>query len=96
MPVPRLALAGAAAVVALGLSGCSQPTVANDNTDAQVTNRTSTQPTIIRTPVKEPSVEPTVPLPGPTGGAPGQVPNQSPTFSPGGGQAATSEQGQTG
>lgn len=99
MPVARLALAGAVAVGVLALAGCTaQPTDATNNTDPLSNDRTVTQPTIIRTPVKVPSVAPTQPLPGPTGGAPGAVPNQSPTFSPGpnGGTAAQNEQGQTG
>jgi hypothetical protein len=79
VPVSRLALAGAAAVTALALSGCSQPSAANDNTDALRRDRTTSGPTIIRTPVRVPSPEATVPQPGPTGGAPGAVPNQSPT-----------------
>jgi hypothetical protein len=70
VPVARLALAGAAAT-ALALTGCGQESVANDNRDARVTDRTVTEPTIIRTPVRVSEAPATVPLPGPTGAAGG-------------------------
>jgi hypothetical protein len=100
VPVARLALAGAAAAsaLALALAGCSQPTTANDNRNSQRTDRTITEPTILRTPVKVSEAPATVPLPGPTGGPVGEPPDQNATFSPGpGGETAeTSEQGPDG
>ena len=99
----RLALAGAAAAAALALTGCSQPTAANDNTNPSQDDRTITPPTVLRTPVKVPTAEPTVDLPGPTGGAPGDIePSGGTTFSPappgeeGGEQAETSQSGPDG
>ncbi len=68
MPVARLALAGAAAAVALALTGCAQPTAANDNRNSQRGDRPLVQPTVVRTPVKVDEAPLTVPLPGPTGG----------------------------
>lgn len=64
MPRPALALAAAAAAVVL--SGCSQPSDANDNTNSQQTDRTITPPTVIRTPVAVPEAPGSVPLPGPS------------------------------
>ena len=103
MLAPRLALAGAAAA-ALVLTGCSQPDAANDNTNSQLTDRTITPPTVIRTPVRVPEAEPTVDLPGPTGGpaAGDPSPTGGTTFSPappgeeGGEQGETSQQGPDG
>lgn len=97
----RLALAGAAAAAALALTGCSQPSAANDNTNPRQDDRTVTPPTVLRTPVRVPEVEATVELPGPTGGAVGEVePSGGTTFSPGpdgeGEQAETSQQGPDG
>lgn len=82
MPRSPLALAAVAAAV-LAVSGCSQPSDANDNTNSQLTDRTVTPPTVIRTPVRVPTAPPTVPLPGPTGGAPGEEPEITTSFSPG-------------
>ena len=96
MPRPRLALALAAAAVVLTTAGCSQPEVANDNTNSQLTDRTVTPPTVIRTPVRVETAPPTVPLPGPTGGAPGEQPEVTTTFSPapdGGDAQAENDQG---
>lgn len=77
MPLARLAVP--MVLVALALSGCaSQGTGPNPGSS----DRTVTQPTIIRTPVRVPSAAATVPLPGPTGGTPGVAPNQSPTTYP--------------
>ena len=83
MPRPRLALAMAVTAVALTTAGCSQPEVANDNTNSQQTDETITPPTVIRTPVRVETAPPTVPLPGPTGGAPGEQPEITTSFSPG-------------
>ena len=81
MPRPRSALA--VAVTALALTACTQPTTALDNTNPRQDQRTITEPTIIRSPVRVPTAPPTVPLPGPTGGAPGEEPELITTFSPG-------------
>jgi hypothetical protein len=83
VPRPRLAIALAVTAVALTTAGCSQPEVANDNTNSQQTDRTITPPTVIRTPVRVPTAPPTVDLPGPTGGAPGEQPEITTSFSPG-------------
>ncbi len=90
MPVARLALAGAAAAVAL--TGCSQPSTANDNRDSQRSDRPLVQPTVLRTPVKVDEAPVTVPLPGPTGG-----PQEERSTGHGGGSGAeTSEHGPDG
>lgn len=65
MPRPHLVLAAAAA--ALAVSGCSQPTPANDNTNPRQGARTITPPTVLRTPVQVPDAEATAPRPGPDG-----------------------------
>jgi hypothetical protein len=80
----RLALAGAVTVLAASLAGCTQPSTANDNRNALRTDRTDTQPTIIRTPVRVPDAPLGQPLPGPTGGPIGSPPaGAGPSFSPG-------------
>lgn len=94
--MPRPALALVAVCTALLLSGCSQPSDANDNTNSQQTDRTITPPTVIRTPVRVPTAPPTVPLPGPTGGAPGAAPDATDSFSPapgGGSEQGAPDQG---
>jgi hypothetical protein len=86
--VTRLALVGAVSagqiVLALSLAGCTQPSTANDNRNPLSTDRTQTQPTIIRTPVRVEDAPLTEPLPGPTGGPVGSPPaGAGPSFSPG-------------
>jgi hypothetical protein len=94
VPVTRLALAAAVGAAAFSLAGCSQVPTANDNTNPLSTDRTKTQPTIIRTPVRVSEAPLTVPLPGATGGPIGEPPaGAGPSFSPGpGGEDATSSQ----
>lgn len=98
MLVPRLAPAGAVAAVVL--TGCSQPSAANDNPNPLPEDRPVAEPTIIRTPTKVDEAPLVVPLPGPTGGLPGEDPEPRTSFSPGpdgeGEQAETSEQGPDG
>ena len=95
MPVARLALAGAAAAAALGLTGCAQLEPANDNTNPRPKNQPVAEPTIIRTPVQVDSAPATVPLPGVTGGPQGDPIEGQTTFSPGpNGEGEQAEQGQ--
>jgi hypothetical protein len=63
--VPRRRLvpavtAAAAAVAALVLSGCSQPSTALDNPETRQDSRTITPPTVLRTPVRVPDAPATV------------------------------------
>jgi len=82
--VTRLALVGAVSAAAFSLAGCTQPSTANDNRNPLQSDRTQTEPTIIRTPVRVEEAPLTQPLPGPTGGPIGSPPaGAGPSFSPG-------------